>query len=341
MLQFLPWHLYRFMSTPSLPIEKLQRIESLIRQSKNILLVSHKSPDGDTVGTATAWYEMLTMKGKNCSLVCYDPLPTSLQFLPHAEKYRQDFCLNDFDLIIASDSGAHHLLGFHETKEGFLTVNSEGKFEKSLPMINIDHHKTNERYGDVNLVHPEFASTTMLLLEIFQQFGWDITRNIATSLITGIYTDTGSMMHSNTNPLVYRMASYLLSRGANIRRIQKDIFHTIPISTLRLWGRVLSNMYKDSEGVTIAVVTDRDFIDTGADYSELSGVIDYLNSVPDSKFTVLLTERDGKVKGSLRTLEDIDVAEIAERFGGGGHKKAAGFTIPGKLQKEVRWKIIS
>lgn len=324
-----------------LPAPDVALIRQTIENAKKILILSHKSPDGDTVGCATAWYEMITTHlQKSCDLACFDQIPQPLRFVPHTEKYQQDFDLSLYDLVIVSDSGAHYLTGFHETKNGFLQPLPEGGFLKQVPIINVDHHGSNEAYGNINLIITSAASTTMILLEIFQQFDWQITRNAATSLLTGIYTDTGSFMHSNTTPEVYRAASFLMTKGANIRLIRKEIFKTTPLSTLRLWGRVLSNIATNEDGVAMSVLTDDDFTETGADYSELTGVIDYVNSVPNAKFTVMLTERNGKVKGSLRTLNDIDVAEIAGRFGGGGHKKAAGFTVPGRLKKEVRWTIV-
>ena len=110
---------------------------------------------------------------------------------------------------------------------------------------------------------------------------------------------------------------------------------------MRLWGRVMRKINKTPEGIAMSVVKQKDFDDTGADYSEMTGVVDYINSVPGAQYSVILTEKGGKVKGSLRTLkEEVDVAKIASDFGGGGHTKAAGFTIPGKLQKEVRWKVV-
>jgi phosphoesterase RecJ-like protein len=138
-----------------------------------------------------------------------------------------------------------------------------------------------------------------------------------------------------------RIAGRLLAKGANLGSISKEIFNTTKVSTMRLWGRVLRNITKTADGVTMSVVTKKDFSDTGADYSEMSGVVDYVNSVPNSEYSVILTEREGKVKGSLRTLrEEVDVAEIAAGYGGGGHTKAAGFTIPGQLQKEIRYKVV-
>ena len=110
---------------------------------------------------------------------------------------------------------------------------------------------------------------------------------------------------------------------------------------MRLWGRVLKNIHQTPDKVTMSVVKQKDFEDTGADYSEMTGAVDYVNSVPNAPYSVILTERDGKVKGSLRTLsENVDVAEIAGNYGGGGHTKAAGFTLTGHLEKEIRWKVV-
>src|SRR5205085_12334070 len=115
---------------------------------------------------------------------------------------------------------------------------------------------------------------------------------------------------------------------------------TAKLSTLRLWGRVLEKISLTDEGGAISAVTEGDFRATGADYSELTGAIDYVNAVPGMRFSLILSERDGKVKGSLRTLrDDVDVSKMAEKFSGGGHKKAAGFAVPGKLTSEVRWRV--
>jgi phosphoesterase RecJ-like protein len=121
----------------------------------------------------------------------------------------------------------------------------------------------------------------------------------------------------------------------------EKVFRTAKVSTLRLWGRVLEKISISDEGGAISAVTKGDFAATGADASALTGAIDYLNAVPGMRFSMILSERDGKVKGSLRTLrDDVDVAAMASKFDGGGHKKAAGFALPGKLKPEVRWKVV-
>ena len=131
--------------------------------------------------------------------------------------------------------------------------------------------------------------------------------------------------------------------GARRQEIVDAVFRTAKLSTLKLWGRVLEKISLTDEGGAISAITKGDFRATGAHYSELTGAIDYVNAVPGMRFSLILSERDdGIVKGSLRTLrDDVDVAEMAGKFSGGGHRKAAGFSLPGKLQPEVRWKVVN
>lgn len=316
-----------------LNIQELKKIDELIKKSSRILIIPHKSPDGDTIGASLAMYQVLTQMGKNVEVICYDTPPQEFAFLPNVEKVRKTELILNYDAYFILDAGATHLTGFHESHPDL--------FNKTLESVNIDHHRSNDFYGKYNIVDSRAASATMVLYELFSALGYLIDRFTATCLLTGIYTDTGSFMHSNTKPDVLRVAGRLLAKGANLRSISKELFNTTKISTMRLWGRVLKNINQTSEGITMSVVQEKDFIDSGADYSEMTGVVDYINSVPNSEYSVILTEKAGKVKGSLRTLKDeVDVAEIASAYGGGGHTKAAGFTINGQLQKEIRWKVI-
>ncbi len=311
----------------------LQKIDNLIKQSKRILIIPHKSPDGDTIGASLAMYQVLRGMDKDVDVICTDPAPEEFTFLPNIEFLQVGEPTLDYDAYFILDAGAIYLTGFHESHPKL--------FDKSLEVVNIDHHQSNDYYGKYNIVEKETASATIVIYKMFMELGYPIDRYTATCLLTGIYTDTGSFMHSNTSSEVFRVASRLMAKGANFRSISKEIFNTTKISTMRLWGRVMRKINKTPEGIAMSVVKQKDFDDTGADYSEMTGVVDYINSVPGAQYSVILTEKGGKVKGSLRTLkEEVDVAKIASDFGGGGHTKAAGFTIPGKLQKEVRWKVV-
>jgi len=317
-----------------LDTQELKKIDALIQKSERILIIPHRQPDGDTLGCALAWYEALSGMGKKPEIVCKDEPPEVFGFMPNIEKVRKAEPTFDYDAYLIVDAGATHLTGFHVTHPAL--------FDKSLEVINIDHHPSNDFYGRHNVVVSSAAAASMIVHEILSTLHYPLSRKAATCLLTGLYTDTGSFLHSNTSSDVLRTAAQLLSKGADFRSISKEIFNTTKISTMHLWGRVLKNITRTPEGVTMSVITKKDFEATGADYSEISGAVDYVNSVPGSKYSVILTERDGKVKASLRTLlSEVDVAEIASRFGGGGHVKAAGFTLPGRLEKEVRWKVVA
>jgi phosphoesterase RecJ-like protein len=312
---------------------ELKSISGVIEKSKRILIIPHKNPDGDTIGGALGLYQIFLSMGKVPEISCYDTPPSVFSFLPNLEKVKVGIEKLDYDCIFILDAGARHLTGFHESHPRL--------FDKSLDVINIDHHPSNDFYGRYNLVVTGAASVTAILYEMCTALNLPIDRSAATCFLTGIYTDTGSFMHSNTDSETLKIAARLLAKGANLRSISREIFNTTPLSTMRLWGRVMRGAYQTSDGVTISVVTKKDFEDTGADYSEMSGAVDYVNSVPGASYSVILTERDGKVKGSLRTLkDDVDVAQIASEYGGGGHTKAAGFTLSGHLEKEIKWKIV-
>lgn len=306
-----------------------------IESAQNIVVITHKKPDGDALGSACALSLLLKNKGKNAVIACVDPAPEFLQFLPGLDNLSQNFNPDDFDLIVTVDCGAVYMSKFHE-KYGDLFDTSKRK------ILNIDHHPSNECFGTINIIETSAASTSLILYTWFQFLKVEIKREIATCLLTGIYTDTGSFMHSNTSAEVYKVAAELIKKGANFRQITKSCFRSTPLHTLKLWGKVLKNIKRNEDGVVMSVLTEKDFEECKASPEDTSGVIDLINSIPDSKFSVLLTEDNhGLVKGSFRTQkDDVDLSQIAGIFGGGGHKKAAGFSIPGRLEKEIRWKII-
>lgn len=305
-----------------------------LEKAQNVLIVLHKNPDGDAAGSALGLYETLYNLGKNPHLFCVDPLPENLYFLPNFEKLHNGMMsLSSFDMAICVDCGADYMTGISNVVPKL--------FRGNFCMLNIDHHSSNDGFGRYNIVDETAASTTTIITDLLQFWEYEINHKTATCLLTGLFTDTGSFQHSNTNPRELRTAAFLIKKGGSIRQISKSIFNTNKVSVMQLWGRVMERAYKDSRGVVISHVKDEDFIETKTDPADLSGVVNFLNSVPDSEFSLLLTEKDGKVKGSFRTMkEDVDVAEIASTFGGGGHKKAAGFTMSGRLEQEVRWKIV-
>ena len=302
--------------------KELGAIKTALERAETALLIPHKNPDGDTIGSAFGLYHTLIRMGKKPTVACVDEPSPVFKFIPGIETVKVGVEHIDYDVVVIVDAGATHLTGVNELHPQL--------FDKSREVINIDHHPSNDFYGKYNVVVPTAASTTMVIYQILTDLDLPLDRNAATALLTGIYTDTGSFIHSNTDSEALRIAARLLAKGANLRGISKDIFNTTKISTMRLWGRVLKNTYQTPDGVTMSVVTQKDFEECGATYDEMTGVVDYVNSVPNSAYSVILTEKQGAVKGSLRTLSDhVDVARIASDYGGGGHTKAAGFTVKG------------
>jgi phosphoesterase RecJ-like protein len=314
--------------------EKFLQIKRLVDKSSKILSISHKRPDGDTLGASCAFYLVLQQMGKEVDMACIDEVPERFYFMTDMNKVLKEFDFRHYDLIIVSDAGASYMTRYHDIYPGI--------FNSGIPVINIDHHASNDNFGTVNIVDGTAASTTVILFRLFDFLGIHITPAIATALLCGIYNDTGSLMHSNTSIEVFEVSGKLMEMGGRIHTVARELFRTTPVSTLKLWGRVLENARVNDEGVTMSVITWKDFEECGADPDEISGVVDFLNSVPGSKFTVLLNEDAyGNIKGSFRTQrEDIDLAALAAQFGGGGHRKAAGFSMPGRLRKEVHWKIV-
>lgn len=306
----------------------------IFAQAKRIHGVCHRNPDGDAVGSLTGIALLLEKHypDKQILLHCVDPVPATFQFLPAAKRVQSELVTQPGDAVVFVDSAEPKLTEYHETHRHL--------FDKSIPTVVIDHHYSNTRFGTVNIVE-DVSSACEAIALLAKRWKWTLTPEIATCLLTGIYTDTGGLLHSNTTPAVYRTVAELMKAGARHERAMSAVFRTAKLSTLKLWGRVLEKISITEEGGAISAVTEGDFRATGADRSELTGAIDYVNAVPGMRFSLVLSEHAGKVKGSLRTLrDDVDVSAMAGKFQGGGHKKAAGFAVQGKLKPEVRWKVV-
>jgi len=313
--------------------KEFKKAFDLIESAEKILIISHRNPDGDTIGSNLALRQILLGSGKQITSLCADQIPFSLIFLPGSSSITIPLPELTPDLIITLDASSTEQIKYEEI---ISIIN-----KKKIPVINIDHHATNKNFGLVNIVMPEAASVTEVLYYFFDFLNAVITPPIATCLLAGIYSDTGSFMHSNTNQNTFKIAGDLFCKGAAVSLIINNMFKTHTVEQLRLWGRVLENARQNKNGSIVSKVTQTDFDDTGSSPRDLTGIINYLNSVPGAKMTILLAEdTKGNVKGSIRTQNDkIDATKISEKFGGGGHAKAAGFTIPGKIVSEEVWRI--
>lgn len=311
-----------------------------IDRAEHVMLVMHRNPDGDTAGSALAMAHYLDTIGKAHTCFCVNELSPTFRFLPGRHKLSTDPIhwhpeLRKFDLLIVFDAGDLRHAGIADYVDALT-----GDFK----IINIDHHATNQQYGHHNLVVTTASSTCEIVHDLLASVD-ALNKDMATCLMTGLVTDTGCFTNLATTASAIDTASKLLKRGVNLKSITNSTMQNRSLTALKLWGRALERLTKTDSGLVVTVITQQDIEECGADNDAVEGVANFLNSLDEdgeAKAVLVLTERENnEVKGSLRTTHPlIDVSKIATLFGGGGHKKAAGFSVRGKIvQKDGRWQI--
>jgi phosphoesterase RecJ-like protein len=304
-----------------------------------ILLIIHENPDGDTLSAATVIYSVLLKMGKNPAMVCKDKIPKPFLFLSGIDKIHHDLLFGDYDIITVIDCGDIKRTGFSERLKKFSQA-------KKKTIINIDHHPKNDlhKIAHINMVDHEASSTSEIVYEICLKMNVEFDKDLSTALLTGIYTDTGGFKHANTSDKTLKIAGELLKSGGRIKLITQNISLNKSIPALRLWGVALKRMHRNSElGIVSSVITREDLKFCNATDDDLAGVVNLINTVPDSRAAILFCETaDSRIRASVRTESDgVDVSRLAGVFGGGGHRRAAGFTIDGHLEiSESSWKIV-
>ncbi len=243
-----------------------------------------------------------------------------------------------FDSVFVVDSGDKKNIGrlYEDNKEIF----------ENATVINIDHHVSNDHFGDINLVDTKVSSASELVYYIISAIDPElIDADIATYLLLGIIADTGSFQHSNTTEDSLRVAADLVRRGGRQQDIIKNLYKTKKFSTLKLWGKVLSSLKSDKEARLVwATLPNKTLVHAQAQPEDIKGVVDDLmSSAPDTDFIILLTEiRPNTVSASIRTKsKDIDGVAIAKHFGGGGHTEAAGFTKEGTTLEQMEQEVLA
>lgn len=310
-----------------------QTILHQLLNSRHVLLVCHRGPDGDTLGSALALAQYLDNNGISSTVFCVDTPPPYLQYLPKSYlvgPHHTAWQDPSVDTIVVVDTSDPNHAGITDYLRHIKETRSD-----EVTTITIDHHATNQGYGDINYIESEASSACELVYNILRDAN-GITHDIATCLLTGIITDTGSFSNLATTASAIHAASDLVSQGANVPVIQKNALHHRPYNTLKLWGRALERLHEDHRtGMIVTVITQDDVLECNADGEAISGISNFLNGLRDAAdkgILVLSQSRPGVIKGSLRTTSPlIDVSEFAKLYGGGGHKKAAGFSIEGTL----------
>jgi phosphoesterase RecJ-like protein len=306
------------MKITSSDLKKISEISKIIKQSKTFFIAGHVKPDGDSLGSALALASVLNRNGKKACVYCIDKVPEFLKFLKGSNKIKMSAKKTDiFDCAIILES-------INFSRMGDIITHSQAK-----KVINIDHHLTYTNFGDVNYVVPSSASTAELILNIFENMKIKLIKGEAESLYTGILTDTGNFQQTNTTANSHIACAKLMEYGIDVNGIFKKVYENSTVSSLRLQGLALCGIKTILNGKVSYVVLTKDmFKKSGANNDDSGGIVNYTLRIEGVKVGCVFKEVDKKTtKVSCRSVKNVDVLDIVGRFGGGGHKNAAGCTI--------------
>lgn len=312
--------------------------------ARRVLLVSPQHPDGDSVGSICGLGLALAdargdALGAGVVLTCPDPIPQQYDSIPgvHAILKKADAERHGpYDVVVVVDASDATFAGIAEDAPRWR--------ECGATLVVIDHHATNTMYGDVNLVL-RASSTTQIIAQMLDAVGVRLTPQVATALYFGLVTDTDSFTNPGTTPAAVAIAASLVAAGARPGPVLRSVYQRKPLASLQLWGRALARLRLHPRyGVAMCVLLPEDFARCDEDVIEQAdGLSNFLQTVlPVRAICVLKDRGDGMVRGSLRTTRDgVNVSALARRLGGGGHTKAAGFGIPGKIVlRGTTWRVV-
>lgn len=299
----------------------IARILNALKEHQKFCIVGHVRPDGDCIGSQLGLTMALKAQGKEVTCWNQDEVPTKLAFLDPEKLVRKPGPNGVFDCVISLDSASFERLG------------SVGEvLENPSLFINIDHHPSNTRYGDLNWISGRSPSTGELVYRILKAANWPITPAIADCLFTAISTDTGSFQYPTTRPTTYHVAGELVKRGANLARICDEVYQSYPLSRVRLLQHVFNNFrLTHNNQIAYFWLKKADFARTKANPSDSEGLIDHIRAIEPVIVACVFEEVDhNNIRLSFRSKdENVDVNQIAKQFGGGGHKAAAGGKVEG------------
>ncbi len=289
-------------------------------ESQHVLISSHMRPDPDAIGSVLTLREAVLECGGRPVCILEDGCPVRCKSLFGAENLlvaRDAHGIDLFHDAIIVDSGNRDRIG---DVEKFLAKNAR--------IANLDHHISNSRFGNLNLVDTDAAASGELLFEILTAMKVSITKTMATNMLAGLLTDTGRFRHSNTSPTSLRVAASLVEAGAPLSQLTEQLYFTIPADDLRSTAQILSTLELHAAGRISTMFVDRDYVVEDPD-----NLVDLGRAIEGVEVAVLFSEMsDERIRVSLRSRSKVNVSAIAESFGGGGHERAAGFRMYGTLR---------
>ena len=300
----------------------LDNILEEINNAETIVILTHENPDGDAIGSATAMCNALKQMGKKPDVIIPE-FPRAFEFLPGVEEIKKESDVEKYDLAISVDCATIKMLN------GFAKY-----FEDAKVRINIDHHSSNTMFGDFNYVSPDAPACAQVLIGVFKFLNIEITKEIGTSLITGIITDTGGFQYSGITPETFEFTAWLLEKGINISKIYRRVLQTKTRANFELTRLASSRLEFLEDGkVAFTYITKEDMEKCGAESGDHEGIVGIGRDIEGVEVSIFLREVENGCKASLRSNEYVNVSDVCILLGGGGHLHAAGATMQCSIEQ--------
>lgn len=311
-------------------MKKYHEFDNIVKNSKNILIISHVNPDGDTLGTMCAIYSaILKQYKKKAEMLILSKLPKIYEFLPNIDKAKTVNMIDksrEFDLVIVADVASLDRL-----------VDAKIFFDKAKFTVNIDHHRTNNKYGDLAFVEPKASSSGEVFYKIMKKLHWQFDLETAEALYTAVLTDTGGFRFENTSSEVFKIAAELTKMGVNPQSFYKKCYESKSKSIILFQNYCIGKaVFSNNDKVVYTVIYKKDMENFAVGNDSTDGIAEALRAINSTEVSFVATETDAKTcKISMRS-KNIDTAKICSSFGGGGHKFASGCTIKTHCDDAVR-----
>lgn len=309
----------------------LDNILEKIKNAEKIVILTHETPDGDAIGSSLAMKIALNKLGKNADVIIKE-FPRVFDFLAGREQVKENSEIEQYDLAIALDCA------------DFKRLIGNEYFENAKQTIVIDHHGSNQMYGDINFVNPVSPACCQILIGMFRYFDIEIDKELGTCILTGIITDTGGFRYSGVTPETFEFTADLLQEGVNVSDIYKRVLETKTKPNFELMKKTIDRMEFLEDGkITFSYITDKDFEEVNAGIGDHEGLVEIGRDIEGVEVSVFVRQKENEentYKVSMRSNDYVNVSDVCLMFGGGGHEKAAGALIQGSLE-QVKQKIIN
>ncbi len=309
-----------------------QEVIDRIRGARRVVTICHENPEADALGSALAVAMLVEASGGVATPVCADPMPAMYRFLPGMERFVTAPPPADYDRLIVCDCGELPRIG--------PVLASHRELFGRVPILDIDHHVSNERFGEFDWIDARSSATCEMVTLLAWRMGVPLDSGngtLAAVLAAGVVMDTGNFQHPNTTPRTLVVAAALREAGAPLSDIARQLYRTKPATQLMLFGRVLARLQSAMDGrIVWSTLRLDDLAAAGAGADQSEGLVDMLGQAKEADVSILFKEAAGETRVSVRTRDAVDATVLTGTFGGGGHARAAGATIQLPLEEASR-----